>query len=99
HRATPAGLASLAGQLPQALVALGQAEPLPQAVPMNLAYLAMAQHAGGQSQQAQETLARLRQLLQQPGAVPNEDAQRSFREAEERLAGMVPEGQVPGGTP
>ncbi len=99
HRATPASLAFLAGQLPQGLVALRQAEPLQKAVPMNLAFLAMTQHALGQPQQAQETLARLRQLLQQPGAVPNEDAQRSLREAEERLAGMVPEGQVPGGTP
>jgi hypothetical protein len=51
-------------------------------VPAALAFLAMAQHRFGESRQAQETLARLREILKQPAWAKDAEAQAFLREAE-----------------
>jgi WD40 repeat protein len=85
------------GRYRQALGTL-QAEPLKpyaskQGHPADLAFLAMAQHRLGQKDQAQATLVRLRQAMQEPQWASNLDAQAFLREAEELLKTKPAEGK------
>jgi hypothetical protein len=54
-------------------------------VPAALAFLAMAQHQLRESPQAQETLARLREIMKQPARAKDAEAQAFLREAEALL--------------
>jgi WD40 repeat protein len=56
-----------------------------------LAFLAMAQHRLAEPRQAQETVARLRASMQQPGRADDAQAQAFLREAEALLLGPVAE--------
>jgi hypothetical protein len=64
------------------LTALGGADQLRQTIPANLAFLAMTQHHLGQKEQAQATLARLREAMQRPERAKDEDASHFLSEAE-----------------
>jgi tetratricopeptide (TPR) repeat protein len=64
-------------------------------VPAALAFLAMAQHRLGESRQAQEALARLRECMQQPGRAEDTEAQAFLREAEALLASGEERGSIP----
>ena len=64
-------------------------------VPAVLAFLAMAQHRLGESRQAQEALARLRECMQQPGRAEDTEAQAFLREAEALLASGEERGSIP----
>jgi eukaryotic-like serine/threonine-protein kinase len=90
HRAAAAGLASLAQQLPQAIVPLWYAQPLRQAITANLAFLAMTHHQLGQERLAQAALARVRNIAEKPEWVEDEKVQVFLREAE-ALIGPVSE--------
>jgi hypothetical protein len=76
-----------APQFPRSILALWQAQPLRQAVPANLAFLAMTQHQLGPKELAQATLARLRKTVQQPEWIKDDDAQSFLREPELLLGG------------
>jgi hypothetical protein len=56
--------------------------------PADLAFLAIAQHRLGQQEQAQATLRRLREALQQPRWANDGESQGFLREAEELLQGQ-----------
>jgi tetratricopeptide (TPR) repeat protein len=78
------------GRYREALETLQKAELLnkkyfKQPLPVALAFEAMAQHQLGQKEQAEATLARLRDLMQQPDQAIKPDAQALWREAEELL--------------
>src|SRR5262249_39833044 len=80
------------GQYPEALETLTRADRLngahsktPQ--PPDLAFLALTQHQLGQEEQAQATLARLREALQLPRWAKAAEAHALLREAEALLAG------------
>jgi tetratricopeptide (TPR) repeat protein len=55
--------------------------------PADLAILAMAQHQLGKMDEARTTLARLREVMQQPGWAMDVEAQGFLREAEELIEG------------
>jgi WD40 repeat protein len=90
HRAAAAGRASLAQQLPQAIVPLWYVQPLRQAIPANLAFLAMTHHQLGQARLAQAALARVRNIAEKRESVEDEKVQAFVREAE-ALIGPVSE--------
>ena len=60
-------------------------------VPAALAFLAMAQHRLGEPRQAREALARLREVMKQPGRAEDVEAQAFLREAEALLRGPAAE--------
>jgi Flp pilus assembly protein TadD len=79
------------GQFQEAVATLTKADQFNQGVPGDLAFLAMAQHQLGRADEAQATLARLREVLKKPEWVNNAASQAFLREAEERLNGKAPE--------
>jgi tetratricopeptide (TPR) repeat protein len=90
HWATPARLAFQAGQLPQAFLALEHAPALRQAIPASLAFLAMSQHQLGDPKTAQATLARLREVVKDPGWAREADQPPYLREAEQLIESKAP---------
>jgi hypothetical protein len=79
------------GEYKEALETLTQADRIHRvqslgSIPPNLAFLAMAQHQLGQKEQAQATLARLRDAMKNPTWAKNADAQGFLREAEACLS-------------
>jgi tetratricopeptide (TPR) repeat protein len=82
------------GDYANALHALTQSEKLnwtkngPQ--PADVAFLAMAQHQLGKKDEAKATLARLREIMKQPGWANNADAQGFLRETETLINGGQP---------
>jgi hypothetical protein len=89
HWASSASLAIQAGQFPQALFTLKQAQALRQAVPANLAFLAMAHHQLSEKDKAQATLARLHEVMKNPGFVREGDQHAYWREAEALIEGKT----------
>jgi WD40 repeat protein/tRNA A-37 threonylcarbamoyl transferase component Bud32 len=85
HRTGLASLALFAGPWPQALVTLWQAQPLREAMPANLAFLAMTHHQLGHEESAQAALARLREIADKPEWAKDQDVQSFLREAETLL--------------
>jgi hypothetical protein len=63
--------------------------------PSGLAFLAMSQHQLGQKEQAQATLARLREVMKQPRWAKNAEAQGFLREAEAVLKTRPASGKGP----
>ena len=55
--------------------------------PHDLAFLAMARHQLGKKDEAKATLARLREVLKQPGWAKQAESQVFLREAEELIEG------------
>jgi WD40 repeat protein len=90
HQATPASLALLSWQFPQALIALWEAQPLLDAIPANLAFLAMTHYQLGQKEPAQAALTRLRRTLEKPEWAKDQEAQGCLREADTLVAGKSP---------
>jgi tetratricopeptide (TPR) repeat protein len=79
------------GQWKEALETLTRADRINRvqsrgSLPADLAFLAMAQHQLGQKEQAQATLARLRDAMKNPTWAKNADAQGFLREAEACLS-------------
>jgi WD40 repeat protein len=89
HR-TRVTLTLLASQFSQAFMALWQAQQLREAIPANLAFLAMTQHQLGQKELAQATLARLQEIAEQPAGANDMEAQSLLHEAETLLVGKPP---------
>jgi tetratricopeptide (TPR) repeat protein len=88
--AAPTSLALGVGQFPQALVTLPQAHALRQGVPANVAFLAMALHQLGEKDKAQATLARLHEVIKDPGLARNDDHHSYVREADALIEGKAP---------
>jgi hypothetical protein len=82
HRTGLASLALFAGPWPQALVTLWQAQPLREAMPANLAFLAMTYHQLGQHESTRAALARLREIVAEPERAKDQEVQSFLREAE-----------------
>jgi WD40 repeat protein/tRNA A-37 threonylcarbamoyl transferase component Bud32 len=83
------------GDYAEAVKTLSQSDQLNQvtykaSVPGDLAFLAMAQHRLGQREQAQATLARLRETMMQTRWAANTEGQGFLREAEALLHGPLP---------
>jgi hypothetical protein len=76
-----------AGRYPEALATLTQTPKDREGVPAALAFLAMTQHQLNKPQQAQATLARLREGMKQPARANDVEAQAFLREAEALLRG------------
>jgi hypothetical protein len=57
--------------------------------PVDLAQLAMTRHRLGQKEDAKATLARLREIMQQPRWTKDAEAQGFLREAEELIEGRA----------
>jgi WD40 repeat protein len=85
YRTTLGAAQYRAGAYEKALQTLTETVALNQGHPVDLAFLAMAQHHLGQKDQAQATLSRLREVTQKPEWAKDEDASRFLREAEARL--------------
>jgi WD40 repeat protein/predicted Ser/Thr protein kinase len=79
------------GQFQEAVATLKKADQVNQGVPGDLAFLAMAQHQLGRSDEARATLARLREVLKKPEWVNDAMSQAFLREAEELLKVGAPE--------
>jgi hypothetical protein len=75
----------------EALATLTQTPKAREAVPAALAFLAMTQHQLGEPQQAQATLARLREGMKQPDRANDVEARAFLREAEALLRGPAAE--------
>jgi WD40 repeat protein len=77
------------GEFAKAVETLKQSEKLNTTkdgpAPMDLAFLAMAQHRLGQQEPARITLRRLREAMKQPGWINDAESQGFLREAEELL--------------
>jgi uncharacterized protein HemY len=74
------------GKYQEALDMLGRCNKRrPESVPEDLAFLAMAQHQLGRKEQAEATLARLREVVKQPRWASRAETQDLLREAEEVL--------------
>jgi WD40 repeat protein/serine/threonine protein kinase len=74
------------GKYQEALDTLGRCNKLRQEpVPEDLAFLTMAQHHLGATEQSRATLARLQEVIKQPRWAENAEAQAELREAEEVL--------------
>jgi WD40 repeat protein len=85
-----------AGEYEKALDTLEQSAKLrKEPIAADLAFLAMAQHHLGQKKQAQETLARLREVLKQPRWANNAEVQGFLREAEAVLKTTPASGKSP----
>lgn len=82
HRAAVARLALFGRELPQALVALWQAQPLSQGIPANLAFLAMTHHQLGQQKLAETALARLQAIAAKPEWAKDQEVQGFLCDAE-----------------
>jgi Flp pilus assembly protein TadD len=78
------------GKYQEAARTLAQADLSQQANPAELAFLAMAQHQLGHKEQAQDVLARLRKIVQQPQWIKDDEAQSFLHEAETVLGGKPP---------
>jgi WD40 repeat protein len=84
------------GRYQEALHTLEQSAKLrKEPIAADLAFLAMAQHQLGLKNQAQETLARLREVLKQPRWANNAEAQGFLREAEAVLKTTPASGKSP----
>jgi WD40 repeat protein/serine/threonine protein kinase len=85
------------GDYQKALDTLGRSDKLrKESIPEHLALLVMAQHQLGQKEQAQATLARLREALKRPQWAPNAEAQGFLREAAALIEGKTqPEASPP----
>ncbi len=70
------------GQYAEALATLKEADHHVKDLPANLAFLAMTQHQLGQEEQAQARMARLRETIQRPRWMKDEEAHRFLAEAE-----------------
>jgi Flp pilus assembly protein TadD len=81
------------GKLAEALGTLAQSEKLNTSKqgpnPADLAFLAMTQHQLGKKEEAQATLARLREVMKQPAWEKNAEAQGFLHEAEELIEGKA----------
>jgi WD40 repeat protein len=89
HQAAQASLALLASHLPQALVTICQLQPLRQAIPANLTFLAMTHYQLGEKELAWSALARLRQIADKPEWAKNQEVQSFLHEADTLMAGEV----------
>jgi tetratricopeptide (TPR) repeat protein len=77
------------GRFPEALATLTEAERRNAGNPADFAFLALTQHQLGHKEQAQATLARLREALRQPEWTQDEEL-RAFLGEAERLVGDKP---------
>jgi WD40 repeat protein len=66
-----------------------------ESVPQDMAFLALAQHKLGQTEQARATLARLQEVIRQPRWAQDAEAQAELREAEEVLKANPTDGKLP----
>jgi hypothetical protein len=82
HRVAAAGLALGPAPYLPALTVLWQADQLRQAIPANLAFLALTHHRLGQEEQASAALARFREAVQQSRLNKAEETHELAREAQ-----------------
>jgi tetratricopeptide (TPR) repeat protein len=75
-----------AGQYPEALATLEQADLRQQAAPAHLAFLAMTYHQLGDKVRARATLAGFRETMKKPEMTENEESQAFLREAERPMS-------------